>query len=437
MNPFVLQSSSSDGHDRFIVFAADTWLHITTKTVNFTNITPVFDGADYSISLQPNCTIGNNSFTDQFGQAYPCSLNPGASVIFLYNGTQSLQVLNNVSDIMTVLTYEGDSTYTYLGIPPSDALSQRDYEATTFGISTQCKPISNECNLIASIGASTPFECTPAFAGDVTQAPGGLVTTYLTNATMSSNGTEGGIQNPFYVGLAALVNQQGGGSLVQTNLTPIPEIVTPVHGGISFVLLCAATVYDIQYNSINGTATQFVATASNDSTTNIWQGAIAYTGVGSPQLQQAASLATFSSSAQELADKIALAYSKIALAIGAEAVMRTPALAVQERSSLLVARVPAAPLFTLVVANLLFVILGVILTLVALGTSGGEVREVQARLSIVGLVADRFEGVKARRGVESMDELFEERYGQRSTRVAIDRVAGGGYEYKAWPVMRQ
>lgn len=117
--------------------------------------------------------------------------------------------------------------------------------------------------------------------------------------------------------------------------------------------------------------------------------------------------------------------------------MPTPALAAQERSSLLVARVPAAPLFTLVAANLLFVTLGVILTLIALSTSSGEVRDVQARLSIVGLVADRFEGMKARRGVESIDELFEERDGQRSTQVAIDRVAGGGYAYKAWPVMKQ
>lgn len=329
---------------------------------------------------------------------------------------------------MVVLTYEADSIYAYLGIPASDALSQRDYAATTFGISTHCKPISNECNLIAYIGSSTPFECTPAFFGDVTQAPGMFISTYLTDATMSSNDTINGIQNPFYVGLAAIVNQQIGSSL-----TASPEIITPVHGGVSFVLLCAATVYDIQYNSVNGTVTKFIATPSNDSTVNIWQGSMAFPLLGSPQLQQAASLAALSSSAQELADKIAFAYSKLALAMGAEAVTPTPALAAQERSSSLVARVPAAPLFTLVVANLLFVAIGVIFTLVALGTSGGEVRDVQARLNIAGLVADHFEGAKARRGVESIDELFEERDGHSSIRVAIDRVPGGGYAYTTWP----
>ena len=96
-------------------------------------------------------------------------------------------------------------------------------------------------------------------------------------------------------------------------------------------------------------------------------------------------------------------------------------------------RAPAAPLFRLVIANLLFVAVGVILTLVALSTSGGEVRDVQARLNIAGLVADHFEGAKARRGVESIDELFEERDGHSSIRVAIDRVPGGGYAYKTWP----
>jgi hypothetical protein len=83
--------------------------------------------------------------------------------------------------------------------------------------------------------------------------------------------------------------------------------------------------------------------------------------LGSPQLQQTANLVALSSFAQELADKTALASSKIALAIGAEAVTPTPALAAQERSSSLVARMPAAPSFMPVVANLLFVAVSVAL----------------------------------------------------------------------------
>lgn len=102
----------------------------------------------------------------------------------------------------------------------------------------------------------------------------------------------------------------------------------------------------------------------------------------------------------------------------------------QERSTKLVTRISKAPLYTLVLANMLFVVLGIALAVLAIARSGGEVREVQARLSIEGLVADIFEGRRAKERVESIDDLFEEKYGQESTRVVIRNSAQGGYEYQ-------
>lgn len=372
--------------------------------------------------------IGNNSFADNLRDLPSCSLNIAVTATFLMNGSQSLQVLNNVSDPIAVITYESDVAFTYLGIPASDTLSQRDYSAHTFGMSTQCKPISNECNLNAADGADTPFQCTPAFSGGVTGQTFNMI--YFTDADMSSNSTELGIENPYFFGIAALANPEGGGSLVQTNLTPIPEIVTPVHGGIAFALLCSSKMYDIQYDSVNGSITQFIATPSNDSIANIWQGSMTYTTIGWPSLQQAASLATFSNSAQELADKIALAYSRVALAVSADVVVPSRASAAQRNS--FVSRVQIAPLFMLVAANLLFVLLGVVLTIVALVAGNGEVHDVQTRLSIVGLVADSFEGSRARRGVGNMNELFQETDEYGNLRIAIDRSTDGGYTYKRW-----
>lgn len=155
--------------------------------------------------------------------------------------------------------------------------------------------------------------------------------------------------------------------------------------------------------------------------------------VGLPNLLQTSTLAAFSDSAQELAYKMALAYSQVALAIGAEAVAPQPALAAQERESFLVTRVPLAPLFTLVLANLLFVAMGFILTFVALASSGGELREIQSRLSVKGLIADRFEGVRGRNGVKSLEEHFEESEGRGSMRVGLDSAEGSGYSYKTCP----
>jgi hypothetical protein len=85
-----------------------------------------------------------------------------------------------------------------------------------------------------------------------------------------------------------------------------------------------------------------------------------------------------------------------------------------------------------VAANLLFGILRVILALIAIASAGGDVREVQARLSIVGLVADRFEGQRGSDGVKEMDDYFEEKEGHDSMRVGIDRNDGAGFAYKVW-----
>jgi len=348
------------------------------------------------------------------------------------NPTQSLQVLSNVSDVATVLTYESNPPYTYLGIP-QDQVQQLDYTATTFGMTTQCKPISNECNLSAR-GSSTPWYCADTFQGDLGGTSPSWSTAYFMDPAMKSNNTGDGVPNPFYWGYAALV----GAGLQDTGLVsgnPIPEIGGVTHGGLAFVLLCAVTIYDIEYDSINGSVTRFVATTSNQSVTNIWQISPGISGDhGAPYLIQAAELAIFSDTAQELADIVALAYSRSSLALGAQGVMRTPALAAQQRESFIVARVPAAPLFTLVIANILFAIVGVILTGIAFTASrgNGDVREVQSRLSIVGLVANNFENMENREGVKEMDGYFEEKKGQDSKRVGFDSNRLGGFFYRVW-----
>lgn len=256
---------------------------------------------------------------------------------------------------------------------------------------------------------------------------------YLTDGTMTDNETFSGIHNPYYFGVAAAVNQQTGTANGTLNYTS-PEIVQPMHGGIGFVLNCSSTLYDIEYDSVNGTVTRFVKTPSNDSVANIWQQPVDAAGglLVEMNLIQAATLGAYSTSTQELADKVALAYSRSALAIGAQVLESRPALAAQQREEFLVAKVHAAPLFTLIGANLLFVVLGVVLTAVALINSGGEVREVQARLSLKGLVADRFASTVETKGIGHMDDKFEEIGGRGSKRVGIDYAEGSGYSYRVW-----
>jgi hypothetical protein len=290
---------------------------------------------------------------------------------------------------------------------------------------TQCEILSNKCNLNAFAGPSTPFYCSDTFHGDVTGGQAWYLP-YFNDSMMSSNvsGFAYPTNNPFYWGLAALTNI----GLFPDSLNP--GVIGGVHGGLAFVLFCNSTLYDIQYDSVDGELTRFVTTPSNTSTVSLWQVPLELSGLGTDQLKQAASLAAVSTSTQELTNRMALAFSTVALAVGSQSVGAQPALEAQERTSLLVARILLAPLFTLVISNLLFVVLGIILTVIAITSSGKDSQDIQARLSITGLVADRFEGQRAKLKVERLDELFEESDGQSSKRVVIDSVLEGGYEYR-------
>ncbi|KAI8632831.1 hypothetical protein F5Y19DRAFT_462619 [Xylariaceae sp. FL1651] len=406
-----------------IVFLADTWLHITTSTVSFVNVTPVTNIANYSLNLVPGCLGSNNS---AIVHPTECSLRTSVTGIFLFDPIKALTVLNNVSDTIAVYNNGPDSTYTYLGIPLSKDTAGHDYSATTFGMKTQCKQAGRQCNLVADSGASTPFQCTSAFHGDLQSDL--WLPAYFADAAMASNITGYGVQNPYYHAVGA-----GFQAVENPALTNSSEIVTPVHGGAAFLLSCSVEMYDIEYDSMNGTVTRFVAKPSNASVANAWQVPIQASGVAESNLQTAALIAvTTATSEQDLADQYALSYSKAALGLGAQSVQLAPALAVQERSEILVTRLPMAPLFALIAANLAFVLLGIALTYGALTTSGGSVRDVQARLSIAGLVADRFERSKTSDPAGSIDELFAEYSGSPSSVVALEQTPGGGFAYREW-----
>ena len=328
---------------------------------------------------------------------------------------------------MTVYNNGPDPTLTYLGIPSSNEIIHRDYSATTIGMQTQCKPVSSACQLTARYGASTNFYCISAFAGELQGSSGGWIYTYFTDEAMLSNQTAQGIENPYYYGLAALFKNSGGLGASDND----EEVVTPIHGGASFVLLCSITVFDVEYTSINGSITDITSTVSNNSLANIWQAPMAYVDVAQPNLKTAASVAVATSkNAQQLADQYALSYSKAALAVGAQSVRRAPAIAVQDRTTLLVTRLPMAPLFALVIANLIFVLLGIVLTVLAFMSSGQHAREVKARLSIAGLVACCFEGQRIHQSVEAIEELFEEYEGETSSRLSVTQATAGGYVFQ-------
>ena len=414
-------------HESLLEFLADTWLHVTTSSIVLSQVKPVTQLPKYSVHLNRTCFETNPDQDTSDGlstAALACAVRIAATNTFLADVTTSYTVLGNTSDYMMATTQEASVPYVYLGVPDNSISAQMDYTANTYGMQTQCTPISTLCNLNPINGASTPFHCTSAFQGDVTRTPWQM--TYFTNATMTVNSEDDiGVHNPYYFGWAALMDASGGATIGYEN----SEMVVPMHGGTSFVLACNSTIYDIEYDSINGTVTRFVVQPSNASVTNIVQLPISLTTVSWPYLQQAASVAIFSETVREAVDLMALAYSRAAISISAQSMITAPAIRAQRRTSLLVARVPAAPLFTLIAANLLFLVAGIVLLAVALRVPS-VVREGQARLSIAGLVAYAFEAKHGSQPGEKMQDLFEENEGQQSVRVGIGRTAGGGYVYR-------
>lgn len=137
-------------------------------------------------------------------------------------------------------------------------------------------------------------------------------------------------------------------------------------------------------------------------------------------LQNALTMAAvIATDVQDLANQYAIAYSRVALSIGAGSFVRSPVLAAQERTTILVAKVTKAPLFLLVVINLGFVVMGAMLA-TAIARTSREVHEVQSRFSIAGIIANVFEKKWAGRPAETVERLYAEYWeGDSTTRVGI------------------
>jgi hypothetical protein len=346
-----------------------------------------------------------------------------------------MKVLSNISDTMTVPVLSvGQDQYAYVARPEISRLSLLDYTVSTYAIHSQCSPVTSQCtdpNNVSGVG--TPYKCPFAFQGTVNTAVGAsnsVTMAYFTDSTGSNNNTDQTlIDNPYYYSAMVLANMRNPRPLTLQN---DPEVLSGGHGGATIVALrCMSTVYDVEYSSVNGTIKNWRSSNSNRSTTLIVQGTQRRTNVGNPNLVQAASIAGLSNSAQEIADQFALAYSQTALAVASGAFEPRVALASQVREQILVARVPKAPLFALIATNLLLVLLGIILAIVALIASRGNTGEVQARLSIPALVAALFEENRAK-PVEEVEDMFEERHGEHGPRIGVAKVVEGGWVFQSW-----
>lgn len=241
------------------------------------------------------------------------------------------------------------------------------------------------------------------------------------------------IHNPFYFATGA--------RLATTKaLATDPEAAVHDEQSSAFILLCTSAVYELTYNSVNGSVVNGTYTIANDTlSTNIRWTLINVQAYSQNALESAwISGAQQANTSQELADFFAQRFSETALSMIVG--ITQPALNIAERTRdhLLVTRLPKAPFFTLIVLNLLYAVLGVLLAVVAVASHPRKTRNVQARLSIAGLVAALFESNTSasighsKLGSSGIEGVFAEyRQGNYDeTRVAVVPARDGNHAFE-------
>lgn len=412
-----------------LVSAADTWLHLTTTTVPFTQIIPVANPVEYSFGVIPQCLKRNNSVAAQSLFTYTneiCSVSNAGQSTFLRKPSITLQMLSNLSSVATVYTHTTKSDeipYNYLGIPYDVLDADHDFTAHSYASHTSCHMMTKRCD-VKTDASSVPFNCSVSFNGLINSLD--LQSAFFTDESMQNlstlRGSNYGTDNPYYIALASaeLAGETTPGG---TTRYPNDDFVRSLHGAETFVIGCKNTIYDVEYDQVNRSITRFDTQISNTSISNIWQSTIALYNTGYIQSLKQAMTAAFvtTNSSQDFANEVELAFGRANMALGAQGIETRPTLALQKRRTTLVARVPVAPLVALVAFSLLFVVTGLLLTALAMWSARSrEVRNIQATLGISGLVADRFEEEGLKREAKSIDGFFAENSGRTSQRVAIE-----------------
>ncbi|UKZ75662.1 hypothetical protein TrVFT333_003352 [Trichoderma virens FT-333] len=413
-----------------LIFATDTWLHFTTETVPITQFYPT-TYSNVSFGIPKYCTVFEGD--TQYGCFPEAIRGSTSSESFQARKSKMVQqILANTSARAAVGNYYEDGhNYVYVASPTSVFHTDIDFAATTFAAETTCTPATSRCFDRDRINLVSDYSCDFAMAGSINATgTSDLLVTYFTNSTLASNRTRRyTMENPFHFGVVVAMT----GSMGQPEYDDdeIYVLTERPQGPVLMAMVCESTVLDAQYVSVNGSLTRFSASPSNSSATIVLTDTLAYTPFMDIFLLQRTITDLWESvSAQQVADKFSHTFSYAVISSFGVVVEPRLAEVAQQRSSVLVAAVPVAPLVCLLVANVLVVLLAIVLTVDALMEVAkcDEVGDVQTRLSIDALVAANFETSKKKPDVRKTEDLFEEYQGGDGPRVKVEKTTEDGWK---------
>jgi hypothetical protein len=474
------------------VFATDVYLHYTTQTISFDEIAdPQQIQSSYGRGLDQYCLDFNR--TQNLG--FPCSYDPrGIDPNFSAQQNELFYLQHNMSDTSEIRFVSSNSLPhgdLALLVPQSQSIPPGiDFRASTIGVSSQCKPISTECDMRYGTddgGYHTLFNCSENFWGILGKPPiiadiGGAIAPDASISDLAYK-TAANLQYAFFVdeSLNTVYNSVGyDPKTYQSTLADTPDVysalpdadlINPIQFAMAgrfsfsaelaglplnsdpgifvdpdnsrpwadFVLQCSLTSYEVDYTWVQGSVqnASFVPT-SNGSLLEIFHGSQFYISIndGGFDLQDYMLQAALQNTSEQFAKTWANLYStKILSTMGAYSSSRGTALE-QSRTQLLVAKVQISALAALVACSLAYTALGIALGISACRASAIDVRDVAAQLSLPGLTAAAFGGKAGPPGAEGSQvhgTAFGERLVREETRrVAVDGSPDTGYDFRVW-----
>ncbi len=242
-------------------------------------------------------------------------------------------------------------------------------------------------------------------------------------------------ENPLLFVAGALV-------IAGAQLTTDPDAVQfSTNNSTGFLFGCTSTGHDLTYQFTNGSTTGGESKKTNSTLTDSLGWVMSdYTAriTFQPYLESAMIAgAQQSNTSQGMADYFARSFSEVAVGLTAGIMSPRPTLQEELRKNVLVARVPKAPFFTLLMLSLSYAILGLSLGIWALLSHPRHARNVQARLTIPGLVANLLEPESRPQKGLGVEGLFAERtsnqVGGAEKRVAIEQLDECRWSFQLLP----
>ncbi len=473
---------------RLLIGAADTWFATTTKpmikeqlTRHLTPINAYGRGLDSSVCAEDSWVQAPCPSNFQAMCSYPCSITTwnvtAAGDVRLKEGIkraqESAEVLlgNSGTNVIQKTSFQGyqqDSDaqqYYFLGDVQSG--QNLDFLATTVAVTTRCELVTQDCQLNST---GPGFSCfgyqSPSFtySGEVgidptaSMAPDNMTTTMVGIQFFNDSALQNPVgfgnqstelfvaQNPVH-----FLTWSKGFPPVDTSNTKFDEmrqnkfLQVDASGENVFVLKCSTSIYSTTYAWVNGTILQrnqidaFYPSLAPDVYGAIFSAPFAInSALGHLSLENAAALAAYQISPQDLSKEFADGFSRAAVALSAGIMSPATNLLEQSRSNTeLLTSVPKIPLYVLIGVMALYALVSFILAVLAyLLMDLSEAQQVQARLTVDGLVAELFEpAVNQEQTVTTIEQLYDEHKPKKSqevgeeeeiTKVGIKKSGSGG-----------